>query len=128
VVALATLLLTSTIPVIFLYPAFNGCELNPALCLVYFLILEFGFTDCSSERQCVVPFISVSKLKKEQHRQRSQKHTQEYPVCIPIERFLSGDCYSLKRTRLKGLTARRTHCRIAKAKVMTTSASCETHI
>jgi len=55
-------------------------------------------------------------LKKEQHRQRSQKHTEKYRVCILLERLLTGDCYSLKRTRLKGLSAPRTHCPIAKAK------------
>jgi hypothetical protein len=67
-------------------------------------------------------------LKKEQHRQPSQKHSEKYRVCIPLEHLLSGDCYSLKRTRLKGLSALRTHCRIAKAKVMTTRTLCETHI
>jgi hypothetical protein len=67
-------------------------------------------------------------LKKEQHRQPPQKHSEKYRVCIPLERLLSGDCYSLKRTRLKGLSAPRTHCRIAKAKVMTTRTLCETHI
>ena len=76
---------------------------------------------------CAISF-SVSKLKKEQHRQRSYRYTQEYRVCISIERFLSGDCYSLKRTFFKGLIAPRTHCRVAKAKVMTTRTSCKTHI
>src|SRR6185436_15170222 len=98
--------------------------MNPALCLVYFLIT---FTVCSRNDN-VVPFNSVSKLKKEQHRQRSQKHTEKYRVRIPLECLLSGDCYSLKRTRLKGLSAPRTNCRIAKAKVMATRTSCETHI
>jgi hypothetical protein len=98
--------------------------MNPALCLVYFLIT---FTVCSRNDN-VVPFNSVSKLKKEQHCQRSQKHTEKYRVCIPLERLLSGDCYSLKRTRLKGLSAPRTHCSIAKAKVMATRTSYKTHI
>jgi hypothetical protein len=90
------LLLTSTMPPLM------GCELNPALCLVYFFDFRvLAFTVCSRNDN-VVPFrFSVSKLKKEQHRQRSQKHTEEYRVCIPLERLLSSDCYSLKRIRLK---------------------------
>jgi hypothetical protein len=66
-------------------------------------------------------------LKKDRQRQRSQKHTEKYRVCIPLERLLTGDCYSLKRTRLKDLSAPRTHCRIAKAKVMATRTSCKAH-
>jgi hypothetical protein len=66
-------------------------------------------------------------LKKEQHRQRSQKHTEKYRVSIPLECFLSGNCNPLKRTPLKGLSAPRTHCSIAKAKVMATRTSRETH-
>jgi len=67
-------------------------------------------------------------LKKEQHRQRSQKHTYEYRVCIPLECFLSSDCDPLKRTRLESLSAPRTHCHIGKAKVMATRTLCKTHI
>jgi hypothetical protein len=102
-------------------------NLNPALCLGYFFILEFGFT-IALRKDNVVPFVSVSKLRKEQHRQRSQKHTQEYRVCIPLERFLSGDCCSLERTQLKGMAAPRARSRIAKAKVITTRTSYEIHI
>jgi hypothetical protein len=42
VLSLGTLLLTSTTPVIFLYPPLTGCELNQAALLgSTFLILEF---------------------------------------------------------------------------------------
>ena len=90
--------------------------------------LEFLPSPFALGRQCSAISFSVSKLKKEHHRQRSQKHTEKYRVCVPRERLLSGDCYSLKRTRLKGLSAPRTHCRIAKAKVIATRTSYETHI
>jgi len=80
------------------------------------------------ERQHSALSFSGSKLKKEQHRQRSQKRTEKYRVCIPLERLLSGDGYPLKHARLKGLSAPRTHCRITKAKMMATRTLCETHI
>jgi hypothetical protein len=70
--------------------------------LLFDLVLAFTVL---SQRQYSALSFSVSQLKKEQHRQRSQKHTEKYRVCIPLERLLTGDCYSLKRTRLKGLSA-----------------------
>src|SRR6185369_884406 len=55
VLSLGTLLLTSTIPVIVLYPPLTGSELNPGFCLVYLLIRVLAFTVCSRNDN-VVPF------------------------------------------------------------------------
>jgi hypothetical protein len=103
VVSFATLLLTSTIPVIFLIRLLTGCESEPALCLGLLLNFRVLASPVAVRHDNVVPFVSVSKLKKEQRRQQSQQQTQEYRICIPLERFLSGDCCSLERTQLKGM-------------------------
>jgi hypothetical protein len=52
----------------------------------------FGFWLAGTLQIDNVYSFSVPQLKKEQHRQRSKKHTDKCQVCVPLERFLSGAC------------------------------------